>query len=296
MIDYRTMPDGVRVRTGFWPAVGEERGLVTVAGGRSEFIEKYAETAADLSALGFAVRTFDWRGQGLSSRSAVHPYRGHLDDYQRLIADLEVLTRPRDTGPPQILLAHSMGGLVALRFLAEHPGRFRAAVLSAPLVGLAQNAIVGPVIAAVARLVVACGGGAWYAPGQGDYDAERYRQGVDRLTSDPARGAVMLDWIERNPDLRLGGATWGWLDATYRSAALLRDPAYVRRIDVPVLIAMAGKERLVSNSALNRLARRLPKPVVKVYPDALHELLMERDEIRDALLADIDAFLADCGF
>jgi lysophospholipase len=95
--------------------------------------------------------------------------------------------------------------------------------------------------------------------------------------------------------VRVGGVTWGWLDAAYRSSARLDDPAYLARITAPVLICQAGREVLVSNPAQRRLAARLPDATLKVYREAFHEILMERDTIRDAFWADFDTFLAEHG-
>ena len=60
--------DGVNLRFARWAPPPGRKGTVFVLQGRAEFIEKYFETVRDLRARGFAVATFDWRGQGLSDR------------------------------------------------------------------------------------------------------------------------------------------------------------------------------------------------------------------------------------
>ena len=57
-------PDGVNLRFARWAPPPGRKGTVLVLQGRAEFIEKYFETVRDLRARGFAVVTFDWRGQG----------------------------------------------------------------------------------------------------------------------------------------------------------------------------------------------------------------------------------------
>jgi lysophospholipase len=57
--------DRIVLRVARWHPEGQARGTVVLAQGRAEFIEKYFETVAELLARGFAVVTFDWRGQGL---------------------------------------------------------------------------------------------------------------------------------------------------------------------------------------------------------------------------------------
>ena len=64
---------------------GPPQGTVCILQGRAEFIEKYFETVGDLLLRGFAVATFDWRGQGLSARRLGNPRKGHVrrfDDYR----------------------------------------------------------------------------------------------------------------------------------------------------------------------------------------------------------------------
>ena len=57
-------PDGVNLRFARWAPPPGRKGTVVLLQGRAEFIEKYFETVRDLRARGFAVATFDWRGQG----------------------------------------------------------------------------------------------------------------------------------------------------------------------------------------------------------------------------------------
>src|ERR1700710_2495060 len=64
-----TTIDNMRLRYARWPkTAGAQKGTVCLVQGRTEFIEKYFETVADFQARGFAVATFDWRGQGGSQR------------------------------------------------------------------------------------------------------------------------------------------------------------------------------------------------------------------------------------
>src|SRR6476660_5218727 len=61
--------DRVKLRYATFPkGAGAAKGTICLVGGRTEFIEKYFETIADFQSRGFAVATFDWRGQGGSDR------------------------------------------------------------------------------------------------------------------------------------------------------------------------------------------------------------------------------------
>jgi lysophospholipase len=286
--------DGTLLRTGLWD--GRGRGTAILFGGRSEFLEKYAETAGDLASRGFTVLSFDWRGQGLSGRPAGAAPRGHLADFAPLLDDAERLLTavalpalPR----PFVLLAHSMGAQIGLRLAARRPAWFAAAILTAPMIEPVAVPWQRAVARAGAGLVMRFGGGARYVPGFGPYDAATLRRVAAQLTGDPARGAILADAFARDPALRIDGLTWGWLDAAFASARALYRVAPA--IPCPVLMVKAGIEILVANDAVDRIAALLPHTRVITYAESRHEILMERDGIRERFWADVDGFLAEMG-
>src|SRR5579864_6726389 len=79
---YFTARDGITLRFARWDTTAERRlGTICLFQGRTEFIEKYFETIADLRRRGFAVATMDWRGQGGSARLLRNPIKGHADNF-----------------------------------------------------------------------------------------------------------------------------------------------------------------------------------------------------------------------
>jgi lysophospholipase len=82
-------PDGVNLRFARWDPPPGRRGTVVVLQGRAEYIEKYFETVRDLRARGFAVATFDWRGQGLSDRALPDRQKGYVRNFSQYATDLE---------------------------------------------------------------------------------------------------------------------------------------------------------------------------------------------------------------
>ncbi|MGM0423025.1 MAG: alpha/beta fold hydrolase, partial [Pseudomonadota bacterium] len=52
----------------------------------------------------------------------------------------------------------------------------------------------------------------------------------------------------------------------------------------PLLIGIAGNEKIVDNNAIYDAAKRLPSIELAAFANAEHELLMERDTIRSAFL------------
>lgn len=121
---------GARLRTLTWP-VPRPRGRVQVIHGLSEHVGRYDLLADALNDEGFSVFGHDHRGHGASEgrRGVV----GRFPDLVQDVAHVASLADELAPGPgPPALVAHSLGGLVGIRYLQEHRPRLKAAVISAP--------------------------------------------------------------------------------------------------------------------------------------------------------------------
>jgi lysophospholipase len=294
--------DGTRVRVAHArpaaaTAAADPRGTVVLLPGWAEFAEKHAETAGDLVARGYAVAVVEWRGQGLSDRPLPGaPERGHVGDYAEYLEDLAAaLARVGELGLPRpyVMLAHSMGGQVGLRHLHDRPDDFAAAVMTAPMFGVR----LAPLPVALARLVAAAavrlGAAARFAPGQGAWDRNRCAFEGNLLTGCPDRFEVWRRLLVERPELALGGVTYGWLAASLRSIALTRRPGYLEAIGTPVLVCQSGLERIVCNRSQEELVRRLPRGRLLTFPEARHEILIERPAVRERFFEAFEAFVAE---
>ena len=137
-----TANDGENLAVYDWPlAEGRaQRGTVLLVHGLGEHAGRYHAVAQHLNAWGFAVRAYDQYGHGQSGGP-----RGGLNHDMRLLDDLADMvdaTRARTPeGLPLVLLGHSMGGLVAARFVAMHLRPVDALVLSSPALDPGLNAV-----------------------------------------------------------------------------------------------------------------------------------------------------------
>lgn len=295
-VGWVTTADGTRVR---WARFDVEppRAAVLFLLGFTEFIEKHLETISDLKARGYRVLTLDWRGQGLSDRTFADRHKGHVASMDLFLSDLEQVMSAagfEDWSDRRIVLGHSMGGHLALRAAHDRPELFERIVALAPMAGVALSLAMRFIAPGLARVLVALGLGSNYAPGAGgSYDESRRRFEGNMLTRDERRFRRMHDHIDAEPDLAIGAPTVGWIQAAFRSMALAGDPAYCAAIRRPVLLTLAGEERIVSNDAIRRLAGLLPDCRLIEFPGARHELLGEIDEVRDRLWCEIDRFLEE---
>lgn len=278
-------PDGWLHRRLDWPQTEEAaaRGSLLFAGGRGDFIEKYLEPLAYWHRRGWAVTSFDWRGQGASRGSLDE---GDLDSMDSLVDDLAALVAEQRAGPaPHVAIAHSMGGHLLLRALAERRVELDAAVLVAPM--LAINTGLLPFWAA-ARLAAAMSRFGWRrVPVWRDTPSAGRQQA---LTASAERYQDELWWWEKEPGFRIGAPSWGWLDAAYRSCARL-DGKAMRGIATPVLILGSEADKVVSPAAIRRAASRIPEAKLLMFAAAGHEILREADPVRLEALAAIDDFL-----
>ncbi|MDF1586278.1 alpha/beta hydrolase [Marinimicrococcus flavescens] len=271
---------------------GGARATVLVLPGRGEFIEKYRETTSRLLGRRLAVVKFDWRGQGGSRRLLPQRHRGHIADFADYLEDLEQVVawiRRQELPGRCLILAHSMGGHVALRRLATAPEPFLAAAMIAPMFDI-RLSLPRWVVEMIARAGAGLGAAGSYLPGQRDPDLARGRFEGNRLTSCPESWALWRELLARHRHLALGGVTYGWLAAGLRSIRLSRAPDMLERVMTPILVLQAGQDRLVCNLAQEEFVRRLPAARLERFPDARHDLLWERTPVREAALESITDF------
>jgi len=119
----------------------------------------------------------------------------------------------------------------------------------------------------------------------------------DRVLSDPNKGYVqrfqlIMSQVAAEPRFNVGCLTYGWLAAAFRSMDLFSNAANQDMPDLPVMITMAGRDRVVNNRAIVQVANRLPDCVQVTIEDARHEVLQERDELRLHFWRAFDAFTA----
>lgn len=288
-------PDGVRLRYARWRATGgRSLGTVCLMQGRAECIEKYFETIGDLRRRGFSVATFDWRGQGGSDRHLRNPMKGHVDSFAEYDRDLDAFVQQvmlPDCPPPHYALAHSLGGLVALRAAHANRLRFARMVLDAPMLGFGPTRPPPSVACRIATAMTATGLGELTAPGQARETIATLAFEGNRLTGDRRRFERAQAIARQLPQVSIAGPTYGWIYATCRAFRDASEPSFAPQIKVPTLMVAGTLDRVVSLVGIERLASEMRTGGQVIIAGAQHELLMERDPIRAQFFAAFDAFV-----
>jgi lysophospholipase len=216
---------------------------------------------------------------------------GHVGDYAEYQSDVAaMLATVRAAGLPEpfVLLAHSMGGAIGLRALAEGLP-VRAAAFSAPMWGIHIAVYLRPLAHGFSAVGRRAGLGLREVPvGRRESYLSVTPFADNALTTDLETYDWMVAQALRDPRLALGRPTIQWLHA---SLAELRRLRSLPPPPVPVLVGLAGEETIVDNGATLRLARGWPGARLETYAGARHELLMERADVRSRFLdAALDLF------
>jgi lysophospholipase len=286
------LPDGHLLRRIDWPA--GPRGSILFMPGRGDAYEKWLETLDGWHHDGWQVTSADWRGQAGSGRLGHDRTTGHVPDFAVWVADYAALYADwaARTSGPHVAVAHSMGGNLVLRAVAEGAVKPDALVLSAPMLGIHPAWIPARVLHPVARTIAGLGDPARPAWKGGEKPGAQPRARSLLLTHDESRYDDEQWWRHRRPELAMGAASWGWIERALASIRALEAPGLLEGVDVPVLLLGTAIDGLVSWPAIRRAAARLPRGELVGYgAECRHEILREVDAVRDRALAAIAAFL-----
>ena len=233
------------------------RALVLIVHGLGEHSGRYESVAQQLNGWGFAVRAFDLCGHGLSSGVP-----GSLPDEHRLLDDLAtVFDRSRTTvapGLPIVLLGHSLGGLIAARFVSLKLRAVDALILSSPALDPGLNAFQKLLLATLPKI----------APNL------RVGNGLDAnfLSHDAAVVATYRadPLVHDRICARL---------ALFIATAGAQTRALARLWTVPTLLIYAGQDRLVNPEGSRAFAAHAPASVLTslCFDDLYHEIFNEAD-------------------
>lgn len=246
--------DGLPLRGYLWPSAGN--GLLTIVHGYGEHARRYGEFAGWLAERGWNVAALDLRGHGASGGR-----RGHIASFQQYLDDLDafraVIQREVNAAADAIL-GHSLGGLIAVRYLEERSTGIEAAVLSSPALELALR--VPPWKRALARWASRLT--PWLSLPSGI--------APEHLSHDPG----VVDAYRRDPLVhRVATARWFIETLAAQRAAMARAGA----IAIPLLVIVGDADPMVSSEAIQQFVERCGSRRKKlvVYEGFYHEPLNE---------------------
>lgn len=251
--------DGDNVVIQDWPleAGVRLRGVVILVHGLGEHAGRYDHVARQLNAWGFAVRGYDQCGHGESGGAP-----GSLPTDTRLLDDLadivDSIRARMDKGTPLIVLGHSMGGLVAGRFVSLGMRKVDALVMSSPALNPGLSAFQKLLVAVLPKL----------------FPNLRVGNGLNAsyISHDPA--VVAAYQSDRLVHDRISARLARFI-ATAGPATVALAPQW----KVPTLLMYAGEDKLVQPQGSRDFAAAAPTGVVTThcFEGLYHEIFNELD-------------------
>ena len=255
--------DGLALRGHEWTPLAEARGTIVVVHGLGEHIGRYAHVAAFLVGRGWRVVGYDQRGHGRSDGG-----RGRLNAPDDLFADLAAVVdavRAEHSGP-LVLLGHSMGGLVAARFVAgamapraEWSRPVDALVLSSPALDTGMTAVQRAVLAVLGPIAPNLSVGNGLKPEWISRDAGVVAAYVaDPLVHDRIAPRLARFFVDAGAAVRAAAPHWC----------------------VPTLLVYAGSDRCVVAAGSAAFAAAAPQGVVRAraFAALYHEIFNEPEQ------------------
>lgn len=267
--------DGMALVRRDWPSA-DARGTIVIVHGLGEHIGRYGHVAARLNASRWSVVGYDQRGHGRSPGE-----RGRIAAGDDLLADLAAVIDDvrTETAGALVLLGHSLGGLVAARFVAgaleSPPPSWQrdvdALVMSSPALDIGMTAVKRALLATLETLTPNLGiGNGLDATGVSRDPAVVAAYRADPLVHDRIAPRLVRFLADAGPAVRALAPRWR----------------------VPTLLLYAGSDRLVVPAGSAAFAAVAPASVVTARPfgPLFHEIFNEpeQDEVFAVLTAWLD--------
>ena len=257
-----SLAPGMQLALRDWPLAepAAAKALVLIVHGLGEHSGRYAHVAQKLNSWGYAVRSFDLWGHGLSDgdRGSMRDEHAMLDD---MAAVVDATRKAMVPGQSLVLLGHSLGGLLAARFVSLLMRPIDALVLSSPALDPGLNAFQKMLLATLPGV----------APNM------RVSNGlqVKYLSHDPAVvAAYQADPLVHDRIC----ARLALFIAQAGRAVLAAAPQW----STPTLVLFAGQDKLVSPEGSRDFLTRAPSAIVQslCFDDLYHEIFNEIDASR----------------
>lgn len=257
------------------PAKSDPRAVIMLVHGIGEHGGRYAALAEDFTEAGFAVGVPDHRGHGLSEgkRAQVEQF----DDFSDDLGTYQAILRKRYPAPlPLFIVAHSMGGLIALRYVTRDQPAASGLVLSGAAAAKPDD--ISDLTITIGNLL------AKVLPDVGVAGLQ-----LDKISHDPA----VVEAYKNDPLV-----TSGKVKARMGSE-LLKGMATVEQdlpsLTMPVLVMHGGDDVITPPHGSEMIFAKVGSKdkTLKIYPGLYHEVYNEpeRQEVIANVITWIDAHI-----
>ena len=294
---FMAMQDGKKIRLIYWKNSNKQnksRGTVLLQQGHNEFIEKYFETIQEFLDRNFNVICFDWRGQGMSDRMLLDENKQYIQNFNIHESDLNFIYTEiiqKYLPGPLIGIGHSMGGCILLNSLLENNIKYKAMILSAPMLGFRGEKILIWFVKLTNMFLKNSSYFIFSKPNMGLETEFKDNE----LTSDPDRYFRTLKLVRKRPTIRLWGVTNAWVNAAMNAIKKIRKKINKCDIEDYILVLNSLDDKVVSPVEINKICKKLKNSRVIEFKQAKHEIFMEKDVYRKIMWTEIDNYFHKLG-
>lgn len=269
--DTFTTPDGIKIHTIYWEAVGASERVLIIVHGIGEHSGRYAHVAEKLTQAGYHVYALDHRGHGQSGGE-----RLHIPSDKSFITDLKQYYERIKAKHPQakiFMLGHSMGSVISLQFILTYLDAIDAIVVTGTATDVAST--VSPVLRVIGNAINSIYPKTPISP----------PGGMAILTRDPE----MLQKAETDPLMHRGWTKTNIAKFILDMGEMIQERAH--EITMPILIMHGEDDELTPISGSRIMYERVGSKdkTLKTWANMLHEIMNEVE--REAVIQTIIEWL-----
>ena len=255
-----------------WRGQSPIKAVILLAHGLGEHCGRYQAFADYFCQHGVAVVALDHVGHGASPGRRVH-----ITSFDDFLGPLEALRDLVDQWYPQLpcfLVGHSMGGLIAARFLLDHQHRFAGAALSAAALQVPEMP------SRFSLLLIRFF--SWCMPTMGALQLD-----ASQVSRDP----MVVERYLADPLVHNGKASARLVAQLFN--AMQKVEGECGQITLPILLLHGDADKMTpyrGSKAFHQGAGSLDK-TLKIYPGLFHEIFNEPEQLE--VMGDLRAWLED---
>ena len=275
--------------------IENSKGNIVVSHGFTESLEKYNEIIYYFLKNGYSVFAFEHRGHGRSGYLGIDQSQVIVEDYNYYVLDLknfmDQIVCPEAGAGKIFLFAHSMGGGIGAKFLEDYKEYFDAAVLTGPMMEMKTGSFPKFIARPITWIMTILGFGSSYDIGEKPYSDDYDFEGA--TTTSEARYEYSHNSILEEDSLKRGGASYQWLNESYKLTKAVTSKKNASKVEIPVLLFQADNDSYVKPSGQNKFAKYAKNCELVFVENSKHSIFMEKDEILKPYLEKIFSFYND---
>lgn len=247
------------------------KAVIQLVHGFAEHSGRYGNVVNEIVPLGFAIYADDHRGHGKTQGQ-----RNYVDYFDQFVEDEKIfydLIKNEHPNLPIIMLGHSMGSVIGIRFASKYPDLLKGLIISGS--GTEVGGEVTSFLKFLAKVMSKLAPKLMVAQG----DLSKY------LSHDPAVvNAYNTDPLvyAKKCSARLG---WEFI------VALSENPAILEKLTLPILFMRGAEDILLKNGEALGKSVKSPDATIKNYEGLYHEIFNESEAQRKIVLKDLADWL-----